>query len=70
MEKKQKVEKIDFTDVTYEVARDKLAKYIRTLEEGTSSLDETLQIWNEAKQYVDFCKDFLEKASKSIEETE
>jgi exodeoxyribonuclease VII small subunit len=60
-------------DLSYEEARDRLVEVVRTLEQGGTSLAESLALWEQGEELARVCQRALEGArarlDKAIEET-
>ena len=61
-------------DLSYEEARDRLVEVVRTLEQGGTSLAESLALWERGEELAKVCQRALEGArarlDKAIEETD
>lgn len=53
---------------TYEVAILELEKLVQTLEDGESSLDESMKMFEEGMKLAKYCDDKLQSAEKKIVE--
>jgi exodeoxyribonuclease VII small subunit len=60
-------------ELSYEEARDRLVEVVRTLEQGGTSLAESLALWEQGEELAKVCQRALEGArarlDKAIEET-
>ncbi len=54
-------------DLTYEQARDELATIVAKLEAGTTSLEESLGLWERGERLVGICEGWLDNAKERIE---
>ena len=66
-DKKEKNNEIDFDDLDFETALEKLEKVVDDLEEGGLSLDKTLAEFSQGMKLLKFCNQKLDKAEKKIE---
>ena len=55
------------SDLTYEQARDELAAIVTKLEAGTTTLEESLQLWERGETLVAICEKWLENARERIQ---
>ena len=53
--------------LSYEQARDELATVVSQLEAGTTTLEESLQLWERGEQLVAVCEKWLNNARERIE---
>jgi exodeoxyribonuclease VII small subunit len=58
------------SDLTYEEARDELVEVVRTLEQGGTSLAESLALWERGEQLAKTCRQALEGARARLEAAE
>ena len=56
-------------ELSYEAARDELAKVVAELEAGGTSLEESLALWERGEQLAKICNTWLETAKKRLDET-
>lgn len=56
------------TELSYEAARDELLEVVRTLEQGGTTLEESLTLWQRAEQLAGICQTRLEGARKQLDE--
>lgn len=56
----------DTNNLTFESASVRLAEIVKILEQGNSSLDESLKLYEEGILLVRFCNDSLDNAEKKI----
>ena len=55
-------------ELSYEAARDELAKVVADLEAGGTSLEESLALWERGEQLAKICNTWLETAKKRLDE--
>jgi exodeoxyribonuclease VII small subunit len=53
--------------MSYEQARDELAIVVNQLEAGTTTLEESLALWERGEQLVAICEQWLNNARERIE---
>lgn len=53
---------------TYEEARDQLIEVVRTLEQGGTSLAESLALWEQGEELAKVCQHALEGARARLDE--
>ena len=53
--------------LTYEQARTELATVVERLEQGGSSLEESLALWERGEKLADICQRWLDGARERIE---
>ena len=53
--------------MSYEQARDELASVVAQLEAGTTTLEESLALWERGEQLVAVCEKWLNNARERIE---
>jgi len=51
--------KTDVANLSYEVARDELVKVVNALEQGTSTLEESLALWERGEALAGRCEEWL-----------
>lgn len=56
------------TGLTYEEARDQLIEVVRTLEQGGTSLAESLALWEQGEELAKVCQRALEGARARLDE--
>jgi exodeoxyribonuclease VII small subunit len=56
------------TDLSYEDARDQLIEVVRTLEQGGTSLAESLALWERGEELAKVCQRALEGARARLDE--
>lgn len=54
-------------NLTYEQARDQLTAVVEQLEAGTTTLEESLALWERGEQLVGICEQWLDNARQRIE---
>lgn len=54
--------------LSYEAARDELLEVVRTLEQGGTTLEESLTLWQRAETLAGVCQTRLEGARKQLDE--
>ena len=57
---------LDKNNLTFEGALARLEQIVKMLEQGNSSLEESLQLYEEGVMLVRFCNDSLDNAEKKI----
>lgn len=57
-------------DLSYEDARDQLVEVVRTLEQGGTSLAESLELWERGEHLASVCRRALEGARARLEAAE
>jgi exodeoxyribonuclease VII small subunit len=55
-------------DPTFEAARDELEAIVRKLEDGQTSLDEALALWERGEQLHELCRAKLDQAEQRVAE--
>lgn len=55
-------------ELTYEEARDQLVEVVRSLEQGGTSLAESLALWEKGEELAKVCQSALEGARKRLDE--
>ncbi|MFT4010638.1 MAG: exodeoxyribonuclease VII small subunit [Nocardioidaceae bacterium] len=53
-------------ELSYEAARDELVAVVRTLEEGGTSLEESLALWKRGEELARICQARLEGAREQL----
>lgn len=56
------------TDLSYEEARDQLIEVVRTLEQGGTSLAESLALWERGEELAKVCQRALEGARARLDD--
>jgi len=56
------------TEISYEEARDQLIEVVRTLEQGGTSLAESLALWERGEELAKVCQRALEGARARLDE--
>lgn len=52
----------DVAGLSYEQARDELVKVVTALEQGSSTLEESLALWERGEQLAQICQEWLDGA--------
>ncbi len=52
---------------SYEDARDELIEVVRRLEQGGTSLEESLKLWERGEHLATVCQDWLDGARKRLD---
>jgi exodeoxyribonuclease VII small subunit len=52
---------------SYEQARDELIEVVRTLEQGGTTLEESLALWERGEQLARMCQEWLDGARKRLD---
>jgi exodeoxyribonuclease VII small subunit len=52
---------------SYEAAREELIEVVRRLEQGGTSLEESLALWERGEQLAKICQDWLDGARKRLD---
>lgn len=60
-------DRADFSGLTYEEARDRLVEVVRTLEQGGTSLAESLELWEQGEELARVCQRALEGARERLD---
>jgi exodeoxyribonuclease VII small subunit len=60
-------EKAATDELTYEEARDQLIEVVRTLEQGGTSLAESLALWEQGEELAKVCQRALEGAKARLD---
>lgn len=53
--------------LSYEEARDQLVEVVRTLEQGGTTLAESLQLWERGEELARICQEWLDGARARLE---
>ncbi len=53
--------------MSYEAARDELAKVVSTLESGGRGLEESLKLWERGEELANICQEWLDGARAKLE---
>ncbi|MEY3108068.1 MAG: hypothetical protein RL730_419 [Actinomycetota bacterium] len=53
--------------MSYEAARDELAKVVSTLESGGLGLEESLKLWERGEELANICQEWLDGARAKLE---
>ena len=51
----------------YETAREELVEVVRTLEQGGTTLEESLRLWERGEQLAQLCQDWLDGARQRLD---
>lgn len=54
-------------NISYEEARDELVEVVRRLEQGGSSLEESLALWERGEKLAQVCQTWLDGARKKLD---
>lgn len=57
----------DYSGLSYEAARDRLVEVVRTLEQGGTSLAESLELWEQGEELARVCQRALEGARERLD---
>jgi exodeoxyribonuclease VII small subunit len=55
------------TKMSYEAARDELAKVVSALESGGLGLEESLKLWERGEELANICQEWLDGARAKLE---
>ena len=55
--------------LSYEKAREELTKVVEQLETGSTTLEESLKLWERGEELAKICQDLLDGAKAKIENT-
>ena len=58
----------DGVELSYEEARDRLIEVVRTLEQGGTSLAESLALWEQGEELAKVCQRALEGARERLDQ--
>ncbi|NBW73461.1 MAG: exodeoxyribonuclease VII small subunit [Microbacteriaceae bacterium] len=58
----------DIEKMTYEQARDELTKVLSQLEQGSVTLDQSMDLWQRGELLAQKCEEFLSGAKKKLDE--
>ncbi len=53
--------------LSYEAARDQLAEVVSTLESGSSTLEESLALWERGEALAKICQEWLDGAKAKLD---
>jgi exodeoxyribonuclease VII small subunit len=53
--------------LSYEAARDQLAEVVATLESGSSTLEESLALWERGESLAKICQEWLDGAKAKLD---
>lgn len=59
--------KTPVSDLTYEQARDELMQVVAELEQGASSLEQSLELWERGEALAARCEEWLKGAKARLE---
>lgn len=59
--------KTEVGDLTYEQARDELVQVVAELEQGSSSLEESLALWERGEALAGRCEEWLKGAKARLD---
>jgi exodeoxyribonuclease VII small subunit len=51
----------------YEAARDELLEVVRTLEQGGTTLEESLRLWERGEKLAQICQEWLDGARQRLD---
>ena len=54
-------------ELSYEAARDELAKVVATLESGGLGLEDSLKLWERGEELAAICQEWLDGAKAKLE---
>jgi exodeoxyribonuclease VII small subunit len=60
-------DKIDVSALSYEEARDELIRVVNELEQGSSSLEESLGLWERGEALAARCEEWLKGAKERLD---
>ena len=55
-------------ELSFEAARDELEQVVQRLEDGSTSLEEALALWERGERLYAFCRERLDSAQGKVEE--
>lgn len=53
--------------ISYEAARDELAEVVASLETGSATLEESLQLWERGEELAKIAQEWLDGAKKKLD---
>lgn len=56
----------DISELSFEQARDSLSEIVNKLEQGGTSLEESLQLWQRGNALAKHCEQFLQRARQTL----
>lgn len=56
----------DIADLGFEEARDELARIVATLEAGSTSLEESMKLWERGEALAKHCHSWLDDATERV----
>ncbi|MFC6152652.1 exodeoxyribonuclease VII small subunit [Nocardioides yefusunii] len=54
-------------ELSYEEAREELVRVVRTLEQGGTTLDESLALWERGEKLATLCQEWLDGARQRLD---
>lgn len=60
-------ERPDPSTLSYEAAREELINIVRTLESGSASLEQTMELWERGEALAARCQSVLDEAASRVE---
>lgn len=58
----------DRPEISYEQAREELVEVVRRLEQGGTTLEESLALWERGEKLARVCQEWLDGARKRLDE--
>lgn len=59
--------RFDFADLSYEQARDELIKVVTELEQGSTTLEQSLDLWEKGEALASRCEEWLIGAKSRLD---
>ncbi|MCC6376310.1 MAG: exodeoxyribonuclease VII small subunit [Microbacteriaceae bacterium] len=59
--------KFDFSNLSYEQARDELVKVVSELEQGSATLEQSLELWERGEALAARCEEWLIGAKQRLD---
>ncbi|MFM8523735.1 MAG: exodeoxyribonuclease VII small subunit [Actinomycetota bacterium] len=59
---------MNMAEMSYEAARDELAKVVATLESGGLGLEDSLKLWERGEELSAICQEWLDGAKAKLED--
>lgn len=56
------------SELSYEAAREELTDVVRRLEQGGTTLEESLALWQRGEELATLCQTFLDGARRKLDE--
>jgi exodeoxyribonuclease VII small subunit len=53
--------------ISYEAARDELARVVQSLESGGATLEESLKLWERGEELAKICQEWLDGARQKLD---